>query len=64
MMHLDTMTGKSIYIRQCSLHAAAPELLEALKLMLQLDDGWHAVMPAEREATRQRVYAAIGKARA
>jgi hypothetical protein len=30
MMRLDTMTGQSLFTRQCALHAAAKEMLEAL----------------------------------
>lgn len=62
MMHLDPIgTGTSIYVRQCGLHSAASELLAALELMLQLDDGWHCIQAGDRERTRERAYAAVGK---
>ena len=35
MMHLDTSTGTSIYIRQCALHQAAAELLKALENIIE-----------------------------
>ena len=53
--------ANDLHVEFCSLHEAAPELLKALELMLQLDDGWHCIQAGDRERTRERAYAAVGK---
>lgn len=53
MMRLDTMTGKSIYIRYCPLHSAAEDLLKALEAFMDMWNSGDSSRSSKRAQQRR-----------
>ncbi len=58
----DTMQADRHRIGKAQLFAAAPELAEALKELLRVDDAWHGAVNSEMSHARSMARAALKKA--